>query len=106
MDCVGLLFLCNLQGSLFYLSYLSLSCQEFLDREKENNSEKEKSIQATERQVAKCRLQHQDVETARVQLKDELETLKFSVEREANDLDKAKSERKQLSRDVEDKKIK
>ncbi len=59
-------------------------------------------MQATERQVAKCRLQYQEAESARVQLKDELETLKYSVEREANDLDKAKSERRQLSRDVED----
>ncbi len=52
--------------------------------------------------MAKCRLQYQEAESARVQLKDELETLKYSVEREANDLDKAKSERRQLSRDVED----
>lgn len=63
-------------------------------------------LQATERQVAKCRLQLQGAEATKVQLKDELETLKFAVEREATDLDKAKSERKQLGRELEDKAIK
>ena len=80
--------------------------QEFLDREKGNNVEKEKMLQTTERQVAKCRLQLQSDESSNTQLKDELETLKFTVEREATDLDKAKSERKQLGRDMEDKKVK
>jgi len=63
-------------------------------------------LQTTERQVAKNRLQLQSAESSHTQLRDELETLKFAVEREATDLDKSKSERKQLGRDVEDKKIK
>ncbi len=46
--------------------------QRFLDGEKENNTEKEKTLNTAERQSAKQRLEHQDVETARVQLEDEV----------------------------------
>ncbi len=46
--------------------------QEFLDGEKENNTEKEKKLSASERQSATLRLEHQDAEAARTQLKDEV----------------------------------
>ena len=48
--------------------------QEFLDDEKKNNVEKEKTLNTSERQAAKLRLEYQDTETARIQFKDEVYT--------------------------------
>ena len=49
--------------------------QEFLDDEKKNNVEKEKTLNTAERQAAKLRLDYQDTETARIQFKDEVYTI-------------------------------
>ena len=49
--------------------------QEFLDNEKKNNVEKEKTLDTSERQAAKLRLEYQDTETARIQFKDEVYTM-------------------------------
>ena len=46
--------------------------QQFLDNEMENNQEQQKQIQATDRQVAKNRLDYQDNETQRIQFRDEV----------------------------------
>jgi len=51
--------------------------QEFLDNEKKNNVEKEKTLDTSERQAAKLRLEYQDTETARIQFKDEVYTIQF-----------------------------
>lgn len=80
--------------------------QQFLDNEMENNQEQQKQIQATDRQVAKNRLDYQDNETQRIQFRDELETLKFTVERTATDLEAMRRQANELRKDVEEKKQK
>ena len=82
------------------------SQQEFFDDEKQNNDEKEKKVNIAERVSAKRRLDYQDAETARIQFKDELETLKRSVDRTAADLDDARTKSTHLSREIKDKRRK
>lgn len=83
--------------------YLLFTLQEFLDREKENNYEMDRKQKAAERLAAKIRLDCQTAETTRLQVKDELETLKYSVDRSAMDLESARSRSAQLSKDIKDK---
>ena len=80
--------------------------QEFLDREKENNSEKDKKLKASERFAAKSRLEYQTTETARIQVKDEVETLKYSVDRTCAELESTRGQSTQLSREIKDKRKK
>ncbi len=80
--------------------------QEFFDDEKRNNAEKDKKVKIAERVSAKRRLEYQDAEAARIQFKDELETLKHSVDRTAADLDDARTKSTHLSREVKDKRRK
>ena len=56
--------------------------QEFLDGEKRNNEEKEKSLGVVERKAANTRLTYQESETARLAFKNEVGkgTLGFSYE--------------------------
>eukprot|EP00058_Branchiostoma_floridae_P007967 XP_002593455.1 hypothetical protein BRAFLDRAFT_119531 [Branchiostoma floridae] len=77
--------------------------QSFLENETENNKEMEKKIGASERLAAKLRLEYQDLETQRIQFQDELETLKYTVERTASDLDSMRTQVTNLRKDVEDK---
>lgn len=80
--------------------------QEFLDREKENNYEKDKKLKADERLAAKTRLDYQSYETTRIQVKDELETLKYAVDRSGADLESTRSRSIQLGKDIKDKRKK
>ena len=80
--------------------------QEFLDREKENNFEVDKKQKAAERLAAKIRLDYQTCETNRLQVKDELETLKYSVDRSATDLESARGQSAQLTKEIKDKRKK
>ena len=48
--------------------------QEFLDGEKRNNQEKEKSLGVMEREAAKTRLTHQEAEAARLAFRNEVYT--------------------------------
>lgn len=80
--------------------------QEFLDREKENNYEMDKKQEAAERLSAKIRLDCQTAETTRLQVKDELETLKYSVDRSAADLESARGQSMQMSKDIKDRRKK
>lgn len=74
--------------------------QQFLDNELNNNNEKEKKISAAERIAAKLRLQYQNVENARLQFEDELETLKYTVDRTAKDLDNSRKQVAELKKEV------
>uniref|UniRef100_UPI00398E6C2F coiled-coil domain-containing protein 39 isoform X2 n=1 Tax=Pristiophorus japonicus TaxID=55135 RepID=UPI00398E6C2F len=60
---------------------------QFLKNETENNVEFEKKISINERHSAKLRLEYQDHETNRLQLQNELDTLKNRVDRTATDLE-------------------
>ena len=46
--------------------------QEFLDGEKKNNEEKEKSVGVMEREAGKTRLKYQEMEEARLAFKNEV----------------------------------
>lgn len=80
--------------------------QEFLDREKDNNYEIDKKQKGAERLNAKIRLDYQTAETNRLQVRDELETLKYAVDRSATDLESARGQSVQLSKNTTDKRKK
>lgn len=80
--------------------------QGFLDDEKENNKEIDKKLTGAERVAAKFRLEYQDSETARLQVKDELETLKYAVDRMAADLESTRGKSTQLTKEIKDKRKK
>ena len=84
----------------------ALNIQEFFDNEKKNNAEKEKKLSDAERLSAKMRLGYQDAEASRIQFRDELETLKYSVDRAATDLDSTRAQSKELTREIRDKRKK
>ena len=71
-----------------------------------NNAEKEKTLNDAERLSAKMRLGCQDAEASRIQFRDELETLKYSVDRAASDLDSTRAQSKELTREIKDKRRK
>lgn len=77
-----------------------------MDKEKENNNEMAKKQTGAERLAAKIRLDYQTAETTRLQVKDELETLKYSVDRSAADLDSSRGQSTQLSKEIKDKRKK
>ncbi|KAK3698535.1 hypothetical protein QZH41_014464 [Actinostola sp. cb2023] len=64
-----------------------LEKQKFLENELDNNQEKEKKVGAAERFAAKLRLEFQDAEKSRIQFQDELNSLKYTVDRTAKDLE-------------------
>ncbi|KAL5476034.1 hypothetical protein EMCRGX_G025936 [Ephydatia muelleri] len=78
--------------------------EEFLSQELVNNREMEKRVEGSEREVARHRQQYQEAEAGRIEFRDELETLKYSVERTATDVDSMQAKAKQLSRDIKDRK--
>ena len=51
-------------------------------------------------------MEYQDAEMARVQVKDELETLKHGVDKMAADLESARGQSTQLGKDIKDKRKK
>ncbi|XP_051873299.1 coiled-coil domain-containing protein 39-like isoform X2 [Pristis pectinata] len=72
---------------------------QFLKNETENNEEFEKKISISERQAAKLRLEYQTHETNRIQLQNELGTLKSRVDRTATDLETVRSQITNLKRE-------
>ncbi|KAJ7376952.1 Coiled-coil domain-containing protein 39, partial [Desmophyllum pertusum] len=74
--------------------------QKFLESELANNQEKEKKVGVAERQAAKQRLEYQDAEQIRIQFQDELDTLKYTVDRTARDLDSARQKYNLLKKEV------
>lgn len=80
--------------------------QLFLENEMENNKELEKKIGSQERLAAKMRMQYQEHENNRMQLEDELETLKYTVERTATDLEGIKCSVSGLKKEIINKTMK
>ena len=80
--------------------------QIFLDNEKENNNEMDKKLKSAERMAAKNRLDYQSSETTRIQVKDELESLKYAVDRMAADLESTRGQSTHLSKEIKDKRKK
>eukprot|EP00118_Oscarella_pearsei_P001072 m.6513 g.6513 ORF g.6513 m.6513 type:complete len:941 (+) comp16077_c0_seq2:56-2878(+) len=77
--------------------------QNFLESEMANNQEQDKRIALTERYLAKMRLDYQNSETSRMQFHDELETLKYAVERTNTDLMSMRSECQHLKKELREK---
>ncbi|CAK8671416.1 unnamed protein product [Clavelina lepadiformis] len=74
--------------------------QAFLESEMQNNQEMDKKIAAEERLAAKLRIDLQEHENTRTQLQDELDTLKYTVERTASDLEAMKSNVTSLKKEL------
>lgn len=72
---------------------------QFLKNETENNEEFLRKISINERQGAKLRLEYQAHETNRIQLQNELDTLKSKVDRTATDLETVRSQISNLKRE-------
>uniref|UniRef100_H0VT24 Coiled-coil domain-containing protein 39 n=1 Tax=Cavia porcellus TaxID=10141 RepID=H0VT24_CAVPO len=74
----------------------------FLENEIGNNVEYEKRISAADRKVLKFRTQYQDHETSRIQLKDELDSLKATVNRTASDLEALRKNISKIKKDCQE----
>ncbi|XP_053513771.1 coiled-coil domain-containing protein 39 isoform X2 [Artibeus jamaicensis] len=72
----------------------------FLESETGNNAEYEKRISVADRKVLKCRMEYQHHEANRNQLKDELDSLKATVNRSASDLEALRKNTSQLKKDI------
>nr|XP_048720815.1 coiled-coil domain-containing protein 39 isoform X2 [Caretta caretta] len=77
----------------------------FLANETGNNVEYEKRISVADRQAAKLRLDYQNQDAYRVQLQDELDTLKATVDRTASDLESLRTEMANLKKEIQEKHI-
>ncbi|KYO20049.1 coiled-coil domain-containing protein 39 [Alligator mississippiensis] len=77
----------------------------FLANETGNNIEYEKKIAATDRQAAKLRIEYQNQDANRVQLQDELDTLKTTVDRTASDLESMRTRVTNLKKEIQEKNI-
>ncbi|XP_048670183.1 coiled-coil domain-containing protein 39 isoform X1 [Marmota marmota marmota] len=75
----------------------------FLESEIGNNAEYEKRISAAERKVFKCRMEYQHHETSRSQLKDELDSLKATVNRTSSDLEALRKNISKIKKDIHEK---
>ncbi|KAH1165083.1 coiled-coil domain-containing protein 39 [Mauremys mutica] len=75
----------------------------FLANETGNNVEYEKRISVADRQAAKLRLDYQNQDAYRVQLQDELDTLKATVDRTASDLESLRTEMANLKKEIQEK---
>ncbi|XP_023563318.1 coiled-coil domain-containing protein 39 [Octodon degus] len=71
----------------------------FLENEIGNNTEYEKKISAADRKVLKCRTDYQNHETIRSQLKEELDSLKATVNRTASDLEALRKNISKIKKD-------
>ncbi|XP_066577606.1 coiled-coil domain-containing protein 39 [Amia ocellicauda] len=78
----------------------------FFDSEVENNKECEKKISSAERQAANLRQEYQGQEASRLQLQDELESLKGTVDRTATDLETTRSQLSSIKKDIQEKNYK
>ncbi|XP_033711402.1 coiled-coil domain-containing protein 39 isoform X2 [Tursiops truncatus] len=72
----------------------------FLESEIGNNTEYEKKISVADREVLKCRTEYQCHETKRIQLKDELDTLKATVNRSSSDLEALRKNISKIKKDI------
>ncbi|XP_027731702.1 coiled-coil domain-containing protein 39 isoform X2 [Vombatus ursinus] len=75
----------------------------FLESETENNAEYEKKIKFADRRALKLRLNYQNCETNRLQLQDELDTLKATVTRTSSDLEAIRREVMSLRKRIQEK---
>ncbi|XP_012592440.1 coiled-coil domain-containing protein 39 [Microcebus murinus] len=71
----------------------------FLENEIGNNTEYEKKISVADRKLLKCRMEYQNHETNRSQLKDELDSLKATVNRTSSDLEALRKNISEIKRD-------
>uniref|UniRef100_A0A8C6GYF4 Coiled-coil domain-containing protein 39 n=1 Tax=Mus spicilegus TaxID=10103 RepID=A0A8C6GYF4_MUSSI len=74
----------------------------FLENEVENNIEYERRISVAERKVFKCRMDYQRHEGNRSQLKDELDTLKTTLNRTSSDLQALRKNISKVKKDIFD----
>ncbi|XP_076828434.1 coiled-coil domain-containing protein 39 [Brachyhypopomus gauderio] len=74
--------------------------QSFLSGEAQNNRDCERKISASERQAVRLRQQHQDQESARNRLQDELVTLKGTVDRTATEVEAMRSHAANLKKEI------
>ncbi|XP_008066829.1 coiled-coil domain-containing protein 39 [Carlito syrichta] len=74
----------------------------FLENEIGNNTEYEKRISAADRKLLKCRTEYQYHETSRSQLKDELDSLKATVNRTSSDLEAIRKNISKIKKDIHD----
>ncbi|ELW66924.1 Coiled-coil domain-containing protein 39 [Tupaia chinensis] len=72
----------------------------FLENEIGNNAEYERRIAAADRKVLKCRTEYQQHETSRNQLKDELDSLKATVNRTSSDLEALRKHISKIKKDI------
>ncbi|KAM9225846.1 coiled-coil domain-containing protein 39 [Dugong dugon] len=72
----------------------------FLENEIGNNTEYEKRISAADRKVLKCKTEHQCHEANRTQLKDELDSLKATVNRSSSDLEALRKNISKVKKDL------
>ncbi|XP_008518128.1 coiled-coil domain-containing protein 39 isoform X1 [Equus przewalskii] len=72
----------------------------FLESEIGNNAEYEKKISIAERKVLKCRMEYQHHETNRTELKDELDSLKATVNRSSSDLEALRKNISKIKKDI------
>ncbi|XP_035391911.1 coiled-coil domain-containing protein 39 isoform X1 [Electrophorus electricus] len=77
--------------------------QSFLSSEVQNNRDCERKISATERQAAQLRQQYQEQENDRARLRDELETLKGTVDRTATEVEAMRSHAANLKKELNNK---
>ncbi|XP_032754412.1 coiled-coil domain-containing protein 39 [Rattus rattus] len=74
----------------------------FLENEVGNNIEYERRISIAERKVSKCRMEYQRQEANRNQLKDELDTLKTTLNRTSSDLEALRKNISKVKKDILD----
>uniref|UniRef100_A0A7N5JQQ7 Coiled-coil domain-containing protein 39 n=1 Tax=Ailuropoda melanoleuca TaxID=9646 RepID=A0A7N5JQQ7_AILME len=72
----------------------------FLESEIGNNTEYEKRISVADRKLLKCRTEYQCHETNRNQLKDELDSLKATVNRSSSDLEAIRKNISKIKKDI------
>ncbi|XP_054436930.1 coiled-coil domain-containing protein 39 [Pteronotus mesoamericanus] len=72
----------------------------FLESEIGNNAEYEKRISAADRKALKCRMEYQHHEANRNQLKDELDSLKATVNRSSSDLEALRKHISRIKKDI------
>uniref|UniRef100_A0A672UG35 Coiled-coil domain-containing protein 39 n=2 Tax=Strigops habroptila TaxID=2489341 RepID=A0A672UG35_STRHB len=75
----------------------------FLVNETLNNMEYEKKISSAEREATSLRNEYQTQDTYRVQLQDELDTLKSTVDRTASDLESLRTQVTNLKKEIQKK---
>ncbi|KAM8953973.1 coiled-coil domain-containing protein 39 [Pelodytes ibericus] len=74
---------------------------QFFKSEIDNNKEYEKKISSAERKAAKLRLDYQEQEAIRTNLKDELDSLKVTVDRTATDLEIIRTQFTNLKKEIQ-----